>query len=158
MNRPQLTEDSRAFVDGLPDWAQPLAVFELARQGMIACAEALEFDDFPLRPAPVDLFRHRIESDVSENADWARIFIHLWFCGNFTRLYWVPLIRRDPGNIVYAIDACYFVYAVSGVDGASELKELIREFDCYDKAKAHFGGLGLRECWQQEWVERVLDL
>ena len=55
----------------------------------------------------------------------ASVFLDLWSCANFISEIWSPLIEMDPAMAGLAVEACYFIFAFSGADGESELRELL---------------------------------
>jgi hypothetical protein len=61
----------------------------------------------------------------TEAALWGQVFIDLWYCNNFGGTHWAELVARDPANARYAVQAAYWVFAVSGADGGRVLAAVL---------------------------------
>lgn len=112
-----------------------LAVFVHSRHYLLRAVDEIGFDDF--RGADCTVLGRMSEAlgrRSSEAALWGRVFIDLWFCSNFGGRHWDALVARDAGNVRYAIEAAFWVFAVSGADGGAALAAILNRHHCWDAA------------------------
>src|SRR5215218_486826 len=99
-----------------------LEVFALARRHFLAVVDEAGFDNFGGHDWEV---MNRVSWVFGDRDDtpalWGMVFLDLWFCSNFGGRHWEELVARDPANVRYAIQAAYWVFAVSSADGGRAL-------------------------------------
>src|SRR5262249_12061788 len=72
-----------------------------------------------------------------EAALWGMVFIDMWYCSNFGGRHWAELVSRDPANVRFAIQAAYWVFAVSGADGGPALAAILNRCRCWEVAEQY---------------------
>jgi hypothetical protein len=129
-----------------------LEVFTFCLQHLHAAIEEAGFDDFSGHDYEVvNRMSWVVWERDSEAALWGRVFIDLWHCENFRPWpHWVELIRRDPTNVRYAIQAAHWVFAVSSANGGRALAAIINQCRCWRIADQYIPrqyGDRLRQWW-----------
>jgi hypothetical protein len=88
------------------------------------------------------------ESPLDETTAWVSVFVSLYFCDNFpgfSEPAWNWLLRHDPGNLRYAIQACRYVHLSSGASGWDALKHMIKQHIPNEVAKPILSECGLED-------------
>jgi hypothetical protein len=145
-------ENFLACLDCDPD-RNCVAVFAHAKRHLIAAIDETGFDDFhgPDFEVVGRLAEH-LAGRTTEAALWGLAFIDLWYCSNFGGRHWGQLVAHDPGNARYAIEAAYWVFAVSGRDGGAALAGILNRCRCWGVAGQYVRGQAGK--WQRAWWQR----
>jgi hypothetical protein len=129
-----------------------LEVFAFSKCQLLAAVEEVRFDDFNGHDYEVmGRLEKALRPQQSEAALWGLVFIDLWYCENFGGDHWIALLNRDRANIRYAIEAAYWVFAVSGSDGGRVLAGMINRCCCWEIATRYISrqtGDGTSLWWQ----------
>jgi hypothetical protein len=80
------------------------------------------------------------------------VFIDLWYCNNFGGPHWAELVARDTANSRYAVQAAYWVFAVSGADGGAALASILNRCRCW--AVAERSVTRQPDDWQRAWWQQ----
>lgn len=135
-----------------------LEVFAQARRHLPAAVEEVGFDDFRGQDYEVmNRLQERLLGKTSEAALWALVAVDLWFCSNFPGVHWRGLLQRDRANVRFAIQAAYWVFAVSGKNCGSGLAALITRARCWKTAERYLRAetdKGLRAWWSGSVLPR----
>jgi hypothetical protein len=130
-----------------------LEVFAQAKRQLPAAVEEVGFDDFGGHDyEAMSRLHERLLGKQSEPALWGLVAVDLWFCNNFGGGHWARLIERDRANVRFAIQAAYWVFAVSGKNCAPALARLIKRGRCWNAAETYLReetDKGLRAWWRQ---------
>jgi hypothetical protein len=148
-------DDFLACLDRHPD-RNGLEVFALAKRQFLDVVDEVGFNGFGGHDWEVMNRVSRVFGDRDDTpALWGMVFIDLWFYSNFGGRHWDELVRRDPANVRYAIQAAHWVFAVYSADGGRALAAIIDRCRCWDVAERCISQVrddGLRG-W---WLRRVL--
>lgn len=145
-------QDFLACLDRYPD-RNGLAVFVHAKRHLIAAIDEVGFDGFHGPDYEVvGRLAERLYGRESEAAMWGLAFIDLWYCSNFGDRHWGELVARDAANVRYAIEAAYWLFAVSGADGGPALAAILNRCKCWGVAEQCIP----RQAgdWQRDWWQR----
>jgi hypothetical protein len=144
--------DFLACLDRYPE-RNDLEVFAHAKRHLLAAADEVGFDDF--RGSDYEVIGRLgqvLSGRDSEAALWGMVCIDLWYCSNFGGRHWAELVARDSANARYAIQAAYWVFAVSAADGGPALAAILNRCRCWGVAEQYIP----RQPgdWQRGWWER----
>lgn len=141
-----------ACLDSYPD-RNALAVFAHAKRHFIAAVDEVGFTNFHGQDYEVmGRLAEMLAGRKTEAALWGLVLIDLWYCSNFGGPQWGKLVGRDPTNVRYAIQAAYWVYAVSGADGGPALAAILNRCGCWKIAEEFIPQVSGDEL--QTWWER----
>jgi hypothetical protein len=145
-------QDFLACLDQYPE-RNHLEVFAHSKGHLVAAMDEVGFDDFQGRDyGVIGRLAQTLEGSDSEAALWGRVFIGLWYCSNFGGQHWVKLLKRNPENVRYAIQAAYWVFAISRANGGAALAAILNRSRCWNVAEQHIRQVG--DKWQREWWQR----
>lgn len=118
-----LAPDRKVEVPGLRvlDVTRDAFIRHAREQGLLQCS--LNTDDAAATIAKTLANAHDKQTLL------ARAFLDLWYCANFSASAWYGLIEMDAAHAALAVEACYYVFAMSGANAASELRELLVAHD-----------------------------
>lgn len=145
-------DDFLACLDCYPE-RNELQVFVHAKRCLLDAVAEVGFDDFCGHDYEViGLLSEALHGCGTEAALWGQVFIDLWYCSNFGGPHWAELVARDPANARYAVQAAYWVFAVSGADGGRALAALLNRYKGW--AAAEQGISRQAGDWQRQWWQR----
>jgi hypothetical protein len=145
-------DDFLACLDRYPE-RNGLEVFAHAKRHLLDALAEVGFDDFRGHDYEViGRLSEALYGRGTEASLWGQVFIDLWYCSNFGGPHWAELVARDAANARYAVQAAYWVFAVSGADGGRALAALLDRCKCWD---------AVEQCiprqagdWQRQWWQR----
>jgi hypothetical protein len=145
-------DDFLACLDRSPE-RNGLEVFAHAKRHLLDAVAEVSFDDFRGHDYEViGRLSEALYGRGTEAALWGQVFIDLWYCSNFGGSHWVELVARDPANARYAVQAAYWVFAVSGADGGPALAAILNHSRCW--AVAEQSVPRQPGDWQRAWWQR----
>ncbi len=106
-------------------------VFEVAESFFLAWLARYPKDEFDGEEHAVigELSVGARESPWDEETAWVSVYVGLYYCDNFpgfAHAAWAWLLRHDPNNLRYAIQACQYVDWSSGSSGWPALRLMIK--------------------------------